>query len=260
MFHERVFRSKWVAWGVVGAVSLMLFPCGALAQVKSGAVMGFIYSEDMKSPVEGAVVKLCDVQNGKELQSGPTDKNGMYALKGVAEGRYVIGVTSTAGDFNFDYELLVKANETAKLALALTPGVPAKNEKLVEKRIGSVVGFSVQTGEAEVFLEQGDLKIGDQIHVKGVITDFYQAVKSLKIKGEAVKEVPIGSHCLLAVEKPAVVGDIVYVVSKRPEPAGARSFFTKPLGIAVIVSAAALLVYGGLTVVGVEGEKSPAKK
>lgn len=159
MFRERVFRSRWLAWSVVGAVSLMLFPCGAIAQAKSGAMMGFIYSEDMVSPVEGAVVKLRSVNDGKEFLSGPTDKNGMYALKGVAEGRYVIGVSSAAGDFNFDYQLQVKANETAKLALALKPGAqpPASADTQGGKKKGF---FLTPLGIAVVVASVGLLVYG----------------------------------------------------------------------------------------------------
>jgi len=168
MFRERVFRSRWLAWSVVGAVSLMLFPCGAIAQAKSGAMMGFIYAEDMKSPVEGAVVKLRSVNDGKEVQSGPTDKNGMYALKGIAEGRYVIGVSSTAGDFNFDYQLQVKANETAKLALALKPGVqpPASADTQGGKKkkafFWTPLGIAIIVGVSAVLVYGGFKLFGEE--------------------------------------------------------------------------------------------------
>jgi len=263
MFCEKAFRSKWLAWGVVGAVSLLFFPCEAISQAKTGAMMGFIYADDAKKPVEGAVVKLRSVQDGKEFQSGPTDKNGMYALKGIAEGRYMVGVSSKEGDFNFDYELLVKADETAKLSLALKPQISGQQTERGETRIGYVFGFSLQAGEAEVYLERGLLQIGDRIHVKGATTDFYQDVKSLKSKGAAVDKALAGRNFVLALEKAAISGDIIYVVWKQGVPPAfltAKPFFGTTLGIITIVGASALLVYGGLQIIAVEEEESPSKK
>jgi len=40
-----------------------------------------------------------------------------------------LGVSSTKGDFNFDYELQIKANEIAKLAVALKPGAASLNSQ-----------------------------------------------------------------------------------------------------------------------------------
>ena len=46
----------------------------------------------------------------------------MYKIDGVDEGRYILGVTATQGDFNFDYVMLLKGGEMAKLSVALAPG------------------------------------------------------------------------------------------------------------------------------------------
>ena len=124
MLKMNFFRSKVLIWSMLAAVSLLFFPHEALAQVPAGSMTGVIFADDMKLPVEGAVVKLRDVANGKEFQSTFTDKIGLYKIKGIPEGRYIVGVSSQRGDFNFDYQLIVKANETAKLSLALKPGVP----------------------------------------------------------------------------------------------------------------------------------------
>ena len=178
MLNKKIFRSKWLVWGVIWSVSLLFFPGEALAQAKSGALLGFIYAADMVSPVAGAVVKLRNVTDGKELQSGPTDKNGMYALKDIAAGRYEIGISAEAGDFNFAYQLQVKAAETAKLAMALTPG-----------------GVNMAQGQ--------------------------DANKKKKKRG---------------------------------------GFFWSPLGIAAIVGAAGLLVYGGFKLFAGKDEDSPSTK
>jgi hypothetical protein len=88
-------------------------------------VTGFIYSEDMKTPVENAVVKIRNVKDRREFNSFPTDKTGVYRIANVDEGQYILGVSTQSGDFNFDYQITVKANEVGKLSLALKPGSPS---------------------------------------------------------------------------------------------------------------------------------------
>jgi hypothetical protein len=50
----------------------------------------------------------------------------MYTIPGIPEGRYILGVTSAEGNFNFDYALQVKGSEMGKLSVALAPGAGAQ--------------------------------------------------------------------------------------------------------------------------------------
>ena len=111
-------------WAAIVAFSLFVVPVSevAWANAKGGSLVGFVYAQDMKTPVAGAVVKLRNIANQKEFASGSTDANGMYKIDGVDEGRYILGVTATQGDFNFDYVMLLKGGEMAKLSVALAPG------------------------------------------------------------------------------------------------------------------------------------------
>jgi len=124
MIHKSVSRSRWLIWGALAAFSLFIVPVGevAWANAKGGSLVGFVYGQDMKTPVAGAVVKVRNIANQKEFASGTTDANGMYKIDGVDEGRYILGVTATQGDFNFDYVMLLKGGEMAKLSVALAPG------------------------------------------------------------------------------------------------------------------------------------------
>ncbi len=128
MFVQNVFRSRILVVGLIAAVLLLLMPVTEFAQGKApvaasnGSLVGFIYAKDMKTPVANAVVKLRDVSNPKEFASQPTDANGMYKITGLPAGKYILGVTSAKGNFNFDYALIFKGNEMAKLSVALTPG------------------------------------------------------------------------------------------------------------------------------------------
>ena len=123
MLKDEIFRSRALVWGLAAAFLSLLLPVEALAQARgTGTLIGFIYSEALKAPVENAVVKIRSVSTGKEHMSKPTDKTGLYRIENAEEGRYVLGVTMPQGDFNFEFELFIKAGETAKLSLALKPG------------------------------------------------------------------------------------------------------------------------------------------
>jgi hypothetical protein len=110
-------RPRWLVYGVLGAFAALMLPAGLAAD--SGSLSGFVFAKDSKSPVQGAVVKIRNTKDMKEMASGPTDENGMYALTGVPEGRYLLGVSSGREDFNLDYAVYVKAGELGKLSVSL---------------------------------------------------------------------------------------------------------------------------------------------
>jgi hypothetical protein len=122
--RKSISKSRWMIWGALAAFSLFIVPVGEVAWAKAegGSLVGFVYAQDLKTPVVGAVVKVRNIANQKEFASGTTDANGMYKIDGVDEGRYILGVTATQGDFNFDYVMLLKGGEMAKLSVALAPG------------------------------------------------------------------------------------------------------------------------------------------
>jgi hypothetical protein len=128
MFVQGVFRSRILVGGLIAAVLLLFMPVAEFAQAKSaapasgGSLVGFIFAKDMKTPVANAIVKIRDVSTTKEYESQPTDANGMYRITGIQEGRYILGVTTAAGNFNFDYVMLIKSGDMAKLSVALQEG------------------------------------------------------------------------------------------------------------------------------------------
>ena len=124
MFSQNVFRSRVLVFGLSVAFILLVTPVMDFAQAPApgASLVGFVYGKDATTPVPSAVIKIRDVGKGKEFASPPADENGMYKISGIPEGRYILGVTSPEGDFNFDYVMHVKANEMAKLSVALTPG------------------------------------------------------------------------------------------------------------------------------------------
>jgi len=150
MFVQSIFRSRILVGGLIAAVLSLFMPVAEFAQAKvsapasNGSLVGFIYSKDMKTPVPNAVVKLRNLAKAKDYESQPTDANGMYKISGIEEGRYILGVTAGKGDFNFDYALVLKGNELAKLSVALkeggqTTGPDAKKKSFFPSAAGLVV-------------------------------------------------------------------------------------------------------------------------
>lgn len=137
MLVTKVFRSRALALGVAGAFFLLVSPVAEFAQVpaapSSASLVGFVYHKDMVTPASSAVVKIRDVGKGKEFASPPADENGMYKIADVPEGRYILGVTSAEGDFNFDYVMHLKGGEVAKLSVALQEGGATTGEDAPKK-------------------------------------------------------------------------------------------------------------------------------
>jgi len=134
VLKNKLFQSKAVACVLIGAFSLLILPQAGLSQAKTGSMTGFIFGEDKTTPVDGAVVKVRDVRTNQVYQSRPTEANGLYAVQNLPEGRYLVGVSGAEGDFNFDYEVMVKGGETAKLALALVPASGSAQDNQDEEK------------------------------------------------------------------------------------------------------------------------------
>lgn len=126
MLTLRVFKSRLLLTLVLSAFTLLILPVEGFSRTdktaRGGALVGFIYGSDMKTPVKNAVVKLRNVENGYEFYSTPTDATGAYKIEQLREGKYVLGITAPDGDYNFGYVVSVKEGEIGKLSLALMRG------------------------------------------------------------------------------------------------------------------------------------------
>ena len=124
MAKSAVFRSKVLVTFLTAAFILLTVPVRDFAMgapKATGALAGHIFNEDMRTPIRNAVVKLRNVVSQKEYESEPTDLEGMYRIPGIEEGRYVMGVMSFRGDYNFHYSILIKSDALAKLSVAMKP-------------------------------------------------------------------------------------------------------------------------------------------
>ena len=125
MLRRKIFKSKFLSLALIWAFFILLNPAGVWTQstTQVGSLKGAIYEDDFESRVEDAVVKLRNILTGKEYKSEPTDNNGAYEIKNIEQGRYVIGIITQEGDYNFEFEVYIKANEEGLLNIALEPGI-----------------------------------------------------------------------------------------------------------------------------------------
>ena len=110
---------------VLSAVVLFSFVCissySLMSNTGGGNLVGFIFAEDQTTPIPGAILKLRNVNTGNEYASGETDNLGIFTLKDVEAGLYIVGISSEEGDFNFNHLIGIKTNETAKVSFSLAP-------------------------------------------------------------------------------------------------------------------------------------------
>ncbi len=84
---------------------------------------------------------------------------------------------------------------------------------MTETKIGAVTHYFNHLHVAGVAITDGELHIGDTIHVKGHTSDFEQKVESMEIDNKAVKVAKPGDQIGLMVIEHAREHYTVYVVS-----------------------------------------------
>ncbi|MHB8054916.1 MAG: carboxypeptidase-like regulatory domain-containing protein [Candidatus Aminicenantales bacterium] len=251
MFKWKSGRVQFLVFLLVTlAVSLTAGP--ALAQtVERGHLVGTIFTQDGKTPMVGAIVRLKNITSGAISVALPTDTQGYFRMENLSKGIYQFGITTAQGDFNSNELVGILANETTRISLALNPyetGVQSAVQEVLrdqsvaegESRIGRVIRYNASTKEAEVFIEKGVLQIDDRVRVKGIETNFFQDVDSLGAGGEIVKRLFAGQNGLMKMEKNTDTGDGIYVVCKK----GVPPFFLTPCGIASVIAGSGLILAG----------------
>ena len=63
---------------------------------------------------------------------------------------------------------------------------------MTEQRTGIVIHYWGKVGVAGVKITDGELRVGDTIHVKGHTSDFTQQVESMQVEGQSVDVVRAG--------------------------------------------------------------------
>jgi len=85
---------------------------------------------------------------------------------------------------------------------------------VVEEKIGVIEHFFTNVSVAAIKITDGELKVGDTIHIVGAHTDFKQKIDSMQIDRKPVESVKAGDAVGIKVKDRVREHDVVY---KMPE-------------------------------------------
>jgi hypothetical protein len=127
----------------------LMFLSPARLEAAGGHIEGFIYASDGTTPMEGAVLKLRNLQSGEEYASGPSDTLGRVSLNDLEPGLYLAGISTEEGDFNFDHMVGIREGVTGKLSFSLgtDSGQIEKSsaQEQGQQKRGGILGFFTST-------------------------------------------------------------------------------------------------------------------
>lgn len=115
----KIFPGKTRVLFTLCCFCFLVFPASNFAKSSIGNLMGFVYGEDGKSPLQGAIVLLKGADTDKVYQSVPTGKTGNYRIANIDVGTYVVGLKVNEETFNVDGYVKVAGGKTDTLSLAL---------------------------------------------------------------------------------------------------------------------------------------------
>ena len=79
-----------------------------------------------------------------------------------------------------------------------------------EKKVGEVIKYFSKIGVAAIRLNEGALKVGDQIRIVGRTTDFTQTLESMQIENNSVQEAGPGADIGVKVKERVREHDVIY--------------------------------------------------
>ena len=81
-----------------------------------------------------------------------------------------------------------------------------------EKLIGKITHYFTNIGVGVIEITEGNLKVGDKIHIKGATSDFEQAVDSMQVEHENIEKAKKGDAIGLKVDQQVREGDQVFKI------------------------------------------------
>ncbi|HEC94546.1 MAG TPA: hypothetical protein ENI45_01100 [Thermoplasmatales archaeon] len=85
---------------------------------------------------------------------------------------------------------------------------------MVEEKIGTVEHFFTKVSVAAIRVTDGELRIGDTIHIVGATTDFTQKVESMEINRKPIEVAKPGDEIGIKVKERVREKDTVYKVKE----------------------------------------------
>lgn len=86
---------------------------------------------------------------------------------------------------------------------------------MVEEKIGIIEHFFTNVSVAAINITNGNLKVGDTIHIVGHSTDFIQKITSMEINRKPVEIVKPGDDVGIKVKERVREHDIVYKIQEE---------------------------------------------
>lgn len=83
---------------------------------------------------------------------------------------------------------------------------------MAEQKIGVVTHYFGKAGVAALEITDGELRVGDTIHIKGHTSDFSQTIDSMQIEHESVQSAGVGAQIGIKVVEHAREHDQVFKV------------------------------------------------
>ena len=83
---------------------------------------------------------------------------------------------------------------------------------MIEKKIGDVTHYYNHLHVATVKITDGELHIGDMIHIEGHTSDFIQKIRSMELEHESVDVARPGDIVGIATDRYARDHDTVYIL------------------------------------------------
>ena len=84
---------------------------------------------------------------------------------------------------------------------------------MAEKKIGKVTHFFNHLSVAAIEITEGELKVGDTIHIVGHTSDFLLKVNSMQIEHMSVEKAIVGQSIGIKVDEPVRQHDDVFLVT-----------------------------------------------
>lgn len=84
---------------------------------------------------------------------------------------------------------------------------------MAEQKIGAVTHYFGKIGVATVKISDGELRIGDTIHIKGHTSDFTQTVQSMQVEHALVEVARPGDEIGLKISEYTRESDLVYKIT-----------------------------------------------
>ena len=84
---------------------------------------------------------------------------------------------------------------------------------MAEQEIGAVTHYFGKIGVAALKITDGELRVGDTIHVKGHTSDFTQTVDSMQVENESIEVARVGDEIGMKIAEYVRENDAVYKVT-----------------------------------------------